>query len=998
MPDRRNPRSTGRPAAEQAGARSGATGSLPAKSSSEAPALSRSDAASAPEGRVSPPAPVPAPGLVFVVSHTHWDREWYFTFHRFRVHLARVVRKILEALERGGEFRHFVLDGQAVILEDHLETHPEDEGRIRALVGAGKLSIGPWYILPDEFLVSGEATVRNLLAGHKVCARFGAAQKVGYMPDSFGHIAQLPQLLRGAGIDSFIYTRGNGDELEELGYEFLWRAPDGSEVLAVNQHGGYCSAGGLGFDELWHAHTRRSVRLERAVAQVGELFAGMARLSRGDIRLLNNGCDHFPPQQEFDAVIRELRRAFPRTEFRHTGFAEYVEAVKKAGFAKKRFSGELRHGRLHLILPGVWSSRMGIKQLNDEAQTMLEKYLEPVAAYAHFCLGRPWPSGETEYAWKTLLRNHPHDSICGCSTDAVHRDMGPRFAGVLDTANQLLVHQLEELAPTFARRPEGDAATVLAVMNPLPETRTEAIERLVVLQPPGLDPDRLELVDAAGRPVPMRVVRAEYVERFWGIDYRTTLFGEGQRDFFEVYREQFGSRIIRPAKRRDESDQFLWIQFVAENLPALGHACYYLREKTLRGPAMIGGDRAEAGGTVRVQGDRIENGFCRVVLHGNGTFDLTDLRAGRRWTGLNLLEDDGDAGDEYDHEPCREPAVTAKSARGSVEVIDDGGFVGRIEASFPLPLPAALAKDRLRRERRAIACPARVRITLRHESPVVEIETSFDNRAQDHRLRAVFPAAIETDEVQSDGQFLVNSRPIDEPRGEDWAQPPTGTFPQQEFSLIEDAQGGLAVLNRGLPEIAPRRDARGRVGLALTLLRAVGWLSRDDLEARRRQNAGPTLATPEAQCPGPHRFRYAVLPFATIAGAAASGPGAGRRASAAACAKQWSQRYRVPPLVVQGVEDQHVPGGRGLLHKASPATAVSAIKKHESRDTLVVRLYNLTGRKVLETLTFGPALRAAWRTDLLEERQAPLVLAGAHALRVSLGSHEIVTLEVEFGG
>jgi alpha-mannosidase len=258
--------------------------------------------------------------------------------------------------------------------------------------------------------------------------------------------------------------------------------------------------------------------------------------------------------------------------------------------------------------------------------------------------------------------------------------------------------------------------------------------------------------------------------------------------------------------------------------------------------------------------------------------------------------------------------------------------VGRIEASFPLPLPAALAKDRLRRERRAIACPVRVRITLRHESPVVEIETSFDNRAQDHRLRAIFPAAIETDEVQSDGQFFVNNRPIDEPRGLDWAQSPTGTFPQQEFSLIEDAQGGLAVLNRGLPEIAPRRDARGRVGLALTLLRAVGWLSRDDLEARRRQNAGPTLATPEAQCPGPHRFRYAVLPFATIAGAAASGPGAGRRASAAACAKQWSQRYRVPPLVVQGVEDQHVPGGRGLLHKASPATAVSAIKKHESRD------------------------------------------------------------------
>jgi len=193
----------------------------------------------------------------YVVSHTHWDREWYLPYHRFRVSLVRVVDQVLDALDNDESFEHFLLDGQAVVLEDYLEVRPEEAERIVTLVRRGALSLGPWYVLPDEFLVSGEATARNLLIGHAVAAKFGPVQNAGYMPDSFGHIEQMPQLLRRAGIDSFIYTRGNGDELEELGLEYLWRAPDGSEVLAINQWGGYCNAAALGLAEMWHAHTRR---------------------------------------------------------------------------------------------------------------------------------------------------------------------------------------------------------------------------------------------------------------------------------------------------------------------------------------------------------------------------------------------------------------------------------------------------------------------------------------------------------------------------------------------------------------------------------------------------------------------------------------------------------------------------------------------------------------------------------------------------------------------
>ena len=176
-----------------------------------------------------------APKTAYIVSHTHWDREWYKPYHQFRIDLTRVVQRIIETLENDTDYRHFLLDGQSIVLEDYLEIFPEDEARLATLVGAKALSVGPWYILPDEFLVSAEATVRNLFIGHKVASRLGRVQKVGYMPDSFGHIAQMPQILRLAGIDSFVYSRGNGDEIQRTGHEFFWRAPDGSQVLAVNQ-------------------------------------------------------------------------------------------------------------------------------------------------------------------------------------------------------------------------------------------------------------------------------------------------------------------------------------------------------------------------------------------------------------------------------------------------------------------------------------------------------------------------------------------------------------------------------------------------------------------------------------------------------------------------------------------------------------------------------------------------------------------------------------------
>ncbi len=908
----------------------------------------------------------------FVVSHTHWDREWYHTFHRFRVDMSAVIRGVLDKLDNDPEFRHFLLDGQTVLLEDHLEFHPEDRERLAAHTRAGRLSLGPWYVLPDEFLVSAEAHARNLLIGHQVAAQIGGVQKVGYMPDSFGHIAQLPQLLRQAGIDSFIYTRGNGDEIDNLGWEYIWQAPDGSEVLAVNQCGGYCNAAGLGFEEIWHAHTRRELSLARAVGKIRELLDKMGAQANTTAALLNNGCDHFPVQQRLGEVLAALRKAIPEVEFRHAALAEFVAAVREDKAALRTYRGELLGGKLHHILSGVWSARMPLKQRNDVCQRWLADVLEPLASYARFVHGHPYPAGATAYAWKKLLQNHPHDSICGCSIDEVHAEMGPRFDAVAQTAEQCVRTDLIALVPTFAPQPAGDHETVIAVANPLPARRREVIERLVVLQPRGADLTRLRLVDEAGKDVPFEVIQTRFLERFWGVDYRQQLYADAQLDKLQVYLDTFGDRIVRPAEEARTADTFLTIRFLAD-LPALGHACFYLRDDA--------DEPIEFPPLVDVQDDCIENESLRVRLYSDGRFNLTDKRTGQVYRGLNMLEDVEDAGDEYDWSPAENGAYhTSEGIAGTLRVVSAGGLRGSLETTFDWPLPAGLTPDRRSRGGTTATCAVRVRVTLDANQPLVDVETRFDNRSNDHRLRAVFPTGLDADELVSDGHFQVHERALDRPAGEDWVQPPPATLPQQEFSAVQAAGNGLALFALGLPEIEATRSDSG-TAMHLTLLRAVGWLSRDDFPTRRYCNAGPMLATPAAQCQGEHRFRYAVLPFT------------GDWVDAGIPAE--SRRWRVRPPAIQGVVAGHRRGGVELVRLESKRLRVTAIKRHETRDTLIVRLHNMTAQDVAETLVVGSPIRAAWRVDLLEQRQDPIEFAD-RTLQLVVAPYRIVTLEIEF--
>lgn len=908
------------------------------------------------------------PTLAIIVPHTHWDREWYRTRHEFQLMLVEVLDRVLDALESDPQLSHFLLDGQTIILEDYLELRPENEERLRSHITAGRIDIGPWYVLADEFLVGAESHVRNLLLGRQVARRFGEPMNVGYIPDAFGHIAQMPQILRRAGIDSAVFTRGMGDEIDRLGWEHRWQAPDGSELIVLNQCGGYCAAGGLGLDSDNDASIGATIDMDKAVAKVRTLFEKMQPLANGSIAQISNGCDHLPPQRDFAKILSALRLAMPETEFQVGNLDTLMTSIKSSGVATKPNTGELLGGKHQFILSGVWSSRVYLKQLNERCETLLCRTLEPLACYQHFICGQPHPSSILAHLWPMLLQNHPHDSICGCSIDEVHREMVSRFEGVIAGGTQLARMLLTPTADS--RRPTA----CITVFNPLPASRTAVIRRLLTL-PAATEPSSLILLDEHGAPVPLVIKAAHRVVPLGGRDFTTAVDGDETMEWFEQYRMELPERFDTEDNDDTPNGQWLAIEFEA-NLAGVDCRSYQLvaRSESLT-PIPIPPQLTTHDGT-------IENDYVRVILHADGRVDVLDKKTDFEYRDLNRLESTEDAGDEYDYAPAQEThMVTTDGLNGTVRIVSDTGLRATIETSYDWHIPHGLTDDRRRRAEQMAVCPVRVRVSIERNSPLVELEVAIGNRATDHRVRSRFLTNLQATHILSDGHFYVNERPIEIDQHADWVQPPTGTYPQQEFSAIYDGEKGLAILSRGLHEVAPITAGDDSVGLAVTLLRAVGWLSRDDLPTRNHKAAGPMIPTPEAQCIGTHKFQLGILPF--TGGLATTE------------VRERSAEFRVPPLSIQRSADSQRPTANGLLEVTGPTVAVSAIKKHEERDTLIVRLFNTGDEPTRATLRLGRPIAGAWQCALLEDRLNDVPFEDS-SVEVPLSPHEIRTVEIAF--
>jgi alpha-mannosidase len=769
------------------------------------------------------PAPI-VPGSegwhVHVYAHTHWDREWYRTFERFRMQLVGMVDRVLHTLDSDPDFATYVLDGQTIVLDDYLELRPEEEPRIRRLVGAGRLEVGPWHVLPDEFLVSGESFVRNLLEGRRVASRFGTPLAVGYLPDPFGHVAQLPAVLRGFGIDNVIFSRGNGDEFPRTGTEFRWEALDGTDVLAIVQVAphtmGYWSyeLGGRG-----HA-VDSPVPYDAA----RELAQHLLPSARTDLMLFAAGADHDTVHANLPEIVANLRDVLRGADVRITGLASAVQRVRDAearivadGGALERQRGELRGSLLAPILASIFSARIELKQQNDAIQSLLERHVEPLMAVAVAAGVRPARDVTPflRHAWRLVLENHPHDSIGGCSVDLVHEEM------------------------------------------------------------------------------PARTLRAQSVALGLLEDLRYALDLGGTAVVHDA--QGLGGIVEVPGAG------------VAAVAPAAPGSLVPLDGVLLESGAEVRDGRTIAAGDL----------IARIVDR-NGASTLEIATAGGDAVRLDWI-DEADGGDEYDFSDLTGSApLVARIDRWSTRAATGG--VAELEVVHVLDLPASLTEARTARSAELVRHELVTTVRVSPASSLAQLAVEFENAALDHRLRlraTSQQAATAPDHVETLGHFAVVERPIRPiAPATTWKQDPPGLDHTLGAVRLVDAAGAPLVLlaGRGIHEYEARAlDATGgEIGLELTVVRSVGFLSRDDI-AGRPGHAGPALATPGAQCQGLRRLDLAV-------GVGAAGAFDAARA------------FLVPPLVLDAFTDERIneSGAQARAHDVALVTPDDAAARFAS--------------------------------------------------------------------
>ncbi|MGE5584842.1 MAG: alpha-mannosidase [Bacillota bacterium] len=971
-----------------------------------------------------------------IVSHTHWDREWYLPFQQFRARLVALVDYVMDLLEHDEAFKCFMLDGQAVVLEDYLEVRPENEERLRRLISERRLLVGPWYVLPDEFLSSEEALVRNLLIGRKVAGRFGPVMGVGYVPDPFGHIGQLPQILQGFGITSAVFSRGMGDEGESLGTEFRWRSPDGSEVLGIWLPAHYGSFTPVGSFDPWESDARFVARghaglpADEAVRFTRSLIEFLRARSRTGVLLLDTGSDHLAPRPDLPEIISGLQTALdevdgrcgescetgcnpnagmaPRVRLVQGSLQDYVERVRERvehsdftggrGFQLLTHEGEFRGSRYQNMLYSVLSSRIGIKQLNHEVDTWLTCYAEPLACAAWLLAGKGYPARMLDIAWRLYLQNQAHDSICGCSTDEVAAEMVARYTQAREIAVAVAAESLAALGRRANTAIGRDTALPVLVYNPTPwpmsgvarirvpwdEVVRGRVDRGVSAACGASASDATCLSGSASHESGQDAARdASCLAARESMCFRVADGTGGAVDAQQLTSAGWGlghdpSAVFHDKVRRGEPAVHL--AFPVHEVPPLGYRVYYLASDRVGQRQDENGPTRAPGSVVAGQG-MLENEFLRVQVSSCGTLDIFDKRTGFAYRGLNTFEDSGDAGDEYDYSPACDEPIVARNVAAGVVIEEPGPYVGRLRIEIPWEIPASLEPGRKRRCAESRPFTIVTHVTLAAGAPYVDIRTEVDNTARDHRLRALFPTGVRADRVCARGQFDVVRRAARARRTEaEWFQPEAATRPHQGFVDASDGVRGLAVATRGLPEYECLEEPDGTATIAITLLRCVEWLSRDDLTTRKG-HAGPPVFTPGAQCPGKHVFEYAVVLH--------SGDWA------SADVHSIVRQFMCPCAAYPGSRhDGDFPDEMGLLRLGGRGAVVSAVKKAEDGDALVVRVHNPKDQSLSTRLEVGVPLERAYLARFDETPIAPAAFepGDSRRLLLDLGPKQVVTL------
>jgi len=882
-----------------------------------------------------------------IISHTHWDREWYQPFEQMRIRLVDAIDNLLEILENDENFR-FHLDAQTIVLEDYLVIRPERRADLEKYIKEGRILVGPWYVQNDFHLTSGEATVRNLLIGSKIANDFGKCTKVGYAADQFGLISQLPQIYAGFDIDNCIFGRGLIDNF----CQFYWKSEDGSSVITEHMHHWYNNLQRLPSD----GEAAYSFTIQR-----GDAYSAKTKT---DNYLLMNGVDHLEAQEDLPKILEDMKPYVKDGEaiFQDT-MPEYIERLKadveKNDVKLPVREGELRDGGLNVVLTGTLASRVYLKQANVRVQTSLEGRFEPEYSYlAMEGLGK-YPYGYSEYLWKTLINNHPHDSICGCSVDSVHRHMEDRSERLEENLTVLNARANNEYMLHLDRTGKSDTDVLLMCSNNTLTSYNGVLTATVNIL---TDEDKggFDIKDESGKLIPYVILS---VEKNIGVRIISPINLPGEK---RVNRYKIA---IKPGKLEGTSKKVLTLSLKEGDFAATENKRSHLSV--------------------------LENEYLKVNVNKNGTVDITEKVSGKVYKNALLVEDNVDLGDSYRyHDSGTSQLVTNENLKAKCEVIYDNSLIKSVKISYTLKIDRPSGKGKL---------PVEITLTLYKGDRKLLVNVNLKNELNYHITRIRIPTGIMSD-INYAGQpyDIVTRNKVSNFDGDK-------THPNTDFCGIDGDGYGIAVLNEGLYDYEHMTDDEGT--LALTLQRGTGRIS-GNAGSFDDSCVNEDWRAPECQCIGENTFNLAVYPYVLDHTSAEVAREAALFLNKPYVAVQhvdhnkfnggraFVQAAGVPevfyrPLANADINVPYESTFVRLNENINGAMNLTALKAAEDGCGYILRLYNTTSECVTFSLRFGKKIKRIALTNLAETSDKELK-AIRNTVNLCANKKQIITLRIEF--
>lgn len=886
------------------------------------------------------------------ISNTHWDREWRFSARRTQYMLGYMLDMLLDILEKVPTYKHFHLDSQTMPLQDYLEVYPEKKEILKKHISEGRIAVGPWFCLPDEFTVGGESLVRNLLLGHKMGKEMGGISKTGYSPFGWGQISQLPQIYAGFGINFASFYRGI-NEYKAPKSEFYWESPDGTRIYAsrlakrpryniwyvVQRPVYFNQSNENNRDMLWndnngvfklidrdwkldyqYTHPFYEYFKENIPARAEQAIKEQDKDWSTQHRFWSIGHDSSCPDAREVELIKDLNEALPNAEVFHSTLKEMEQGIID-NFDENSpvLRGEMRDpytkGSVSILCGWILSARTYIKQENFNTERRLINYAEPMATFASFT-GAPYPQNFIDLSYNYLLQNHGHDSIGSCGRDVVYDDVMSRYKQSQELATCVFERAFMDIAgdidlKSFSR---DDAAVV--VFNPAPFKRSETINLRVEL-PAEWKADSFELLDENGEAIGYQIISTN---------------------------KQNAQIIQNPNDTANvlHTEQY-YIAAQVKDVPAMGYKTYKMRP--------LYNVRSHTPVTMLKTNHVMENEFLRVTFNPNGTFNCLDKETGKSYEGLNFFKDGAEIGNPWEHfVPEFNEIFTTLSENAKITLLRDGEYETAYKVSLRWMLPEKRSADEKSRSEHKLPVDIDSVVTLRKGARFVEIETTINNRCEDHYLQVGFPTNIKSEFSYAQGQFDVLKRPVAKPDYSLYDEIPMTEHPMNSFVDLTDGKVGAALLNTGLKAYEAADDECNTLYLSLIRAYPLRICVTSDMQNYSDWDKG-------SQCIGVNTFRYAFMPHK---GDWEEG-------------KVWQESERFNLYLTAGQLAPTAHGKNALTHSfielKDECLNISAVKRSEDGEGWVIRLFNPSDKTVKNSIRVNGGIAPIEKTQSPIERQ-----------------------------